>query len=140
MGLDMYLDLKRYYWHGEEAPTVNEAPDGFRVKYVVLEAAYWRMANAIHQWFVDNVQGGEDDCHTYQVDRGIAERLVEVCKQVLDDHSKAPELLPTTDGFFFGSTEYDESYFQDLKDTIIQIKDALNKTSKEWFFEYHSSW
>ncbi len=24
------------------------------------EVLYWRKANAIHQWFVENVQGGED--------------------------------------------------------------------------------
>lgn len=29
------------------------------------EIAYWRKANAIHRWFVDNVQNGTDDCHIH---------------------------------------------------------------------------
>ena len=44
------------------------------------------------------------------------EELLEACKQVLADHSKAEELLPTCDGFFFGSTDYDEWYFDDVKE------------------------
>ena len=38
------------------------------------------------------------------------------------DNSKAEELLPTCSGFFFGSTDYDEYYFEDLKDSIGQME------------------
>ena len=33
-----------------------------RLSYIDEEVGYWRKANAIHKWFVDNVQDGNDDC------------------------------------------------------------------------------
>ncbi len=41
-------------------------------------------------------------------------KLLEVCKQVAADPSKAEELLPTQSGFFFGGTEYDEYYMNSI--------------------------
>src|SRR5260221_4638829 len=29
--------------------------------------AYWRKANAIHSWFVQNIQGGVDNCGRYEI-------------------------------------------------------------------------
>jgi hypothetical protein len=34
---------------------------------VIEEVMYWRKANQIHKWFVDNVQDGVDDCKEYWV-------------------------------------------------------------------------
>jgi len=59
---------------------------------------------------------------------------------VLDNHALASEHLPTTSGFFFGSTEYDEWYFQDLQSTVEIIDNALSKIGDEWTFSYQSSW
>ena len=44
-------------------------------------------------------------------------------------------------GFFFGGTEYDEYYFEDIKDTIEIIKNVLETTDfdKEMIY-YVSSW
>lgn len=141
MGLDMYLNAKRFFWSDEVAPKVNDLPDGFSVRHVSVDAAYWRKANAIHQWFVDNVQEGQDNCGTYEVDREKLAELVNICKQVLADPTKAGELLPTADGFFFGSTEYDDWYKDNLQATIDQIEKALAKLPEdEWTFEYQSSW
>jgi hypothetical protein len=55
------------------------------------------------------------------------------------DPRVAHELLPTQEGFFFGGTDYDEWYVQDLKDTVMQIDRALG-LGEEWNFEYQSSW
>ena len=41
--------------------------------------------------------------------------LLNRCNQVLEDHTKAKDLLPTMNGFFFGSIEYDDNYFKDVK-------------------------
>lgn len=139
MGLDMYLNARRYYYHADEAPNVDGVPDAYRVQAVEVEAAYWRKANHIHKWFVDNVQDGTDDCGVYDVSRNDLNVLVDLCKQVLADKSKAEELLPTASGFFFGSTEYDEGYFNDLESTIKQIEKALS-ILPEWHFQYQSSW
>jgi len=38
-----------------------------RISYIEEEVMYWRKANQIHNWFVPNVQDGEDDCKEYYV-------------------------------------------------------------------------
>ena len=152
MGLDMYLYKKNYIWSGEwvnpEAKQevivktggeVDKHIKPERVKYVVEEVAYWRKANSIHKWFVDNCQYGVDDCRNAYVDREKLEELLELCKQVKADPDKAHELLPTQSGFFFGSTQYDEWYFEDINNTIEMLEGILSdETGDE--FEYHSSW
>ena len=56
----------------------------------VYEVAYWRKANAIHKWFVDNVQKGKDDCKEYRVTR---RNLLDLCDLVSDvlDHCELKE-------------------------------------------------
>lgn len=41
--------------------------------------------------------------------------LLDRCNQVLEDYTKAKDLLPTMNGFFFGSIEYDDDYFENVK-------------------------
>jgi len=156
MGLDMYLNAKRYmskyFDEGDEAKMKLIAEmfpelanrqgrfgDASPVKEVSIEAGYWRKANAVHDWFVRNVQDGEDDCGNYHVSRNKLLKLKELCKQVLEDRERASELLPTTGGFFFGSTDYDQHYFGDLEQTI-RIIDECMTLPENWEFEYHSSW
>lgn len=53
----------------------------------------------------------------------------------------AEQLLPASGGFFFGSTEYDQWYVQDLKDTIEQLDRILNcHALDDMDFEYCASW
>lgn len=144
MGLDMYLNAKRYLWHSDEelskaiAEQLPELKDR-RVKEVTVDAGYWRKANAIHAWFVTNVQDGEDDCGNYHVSREALQKLRAECQKVLDFKHLATNTLPPASGFFFGSTELDEWYYQNLQDTIDIIDDAL-AMPESWDFEYHSSW
>jgi hypothetical protein len=141
MGLDMYLNAKRYFWTKEEAPKIEGVPEGYAVGAIDIDVAYWRKANAIHQWFVENVQEGEDDCQAYGVTRDDMKALVDTCKLVIAEPEKAPELLPTQEGFFFGDTDYDEYYFECLHDTVKQLESILaGFNSDHWFFEYKSSW
>jgi hypothetical protein len=88
---------------------------------------------------VDNCQNGEDDCREAYVSRERLTELRDLCKEVIADHSKADELLPTQQGFFFGSQEYDEGYFSDLELTVKILENALSM-SDEWDFGYQSSW
>jgi hypothetical protein len=140
----MYLSAKRYMWYNEDALKEQVAapfnlPEGIKPKEVIVEAAYWRKANQIHKWFVDNVQGGEDECKPHDVSRDDLEELISVCKQVQDSPGLAPALLPTSSGFFFGGTEYGEWYMIDINNTIEQLERALN-LDDGWYFEYRSSW
>lgn len=53
-----------------------------RISDVEEEVMYWRKANQIHSWFVDNVQGGHDDCKSYYVGWEELRRLLSVCQKV----------------------------------------------------------
>lgn len=156
MGLDMYLTGKRYmskhFNEGDEAKqtAIQELfpelagkqgrwGDASPVKEVQIEAGYWRKANAIHGWFVKNVQGGEDECRPHYVSREQLEELKTLCQRVIDFKHMANELLPVTSGFFFGSDKYDEYYYQDLEQTVKIIDDCLALPTS-WEFEYRSSW
>ena len=108
---------------------------------VFEEVAYWRKANAIHGWFVDNVQNGVDNCGYYEVTKEKLEELLLLTRAVLDYPKLAPKILPTREGFFFGSTEYDEYYFEDLRHTEKVLKKVLEETNWEReMVVYHSSW
>lgn len=149
MGLDMYLTAEKYI-HGalDEEPNeltraVNTVFDtrGYQAKSVRVWATDWRKANQIHNWFVNQIQDGEDDCKEYYVSKESMQRLVDLCKKVLADRSKAEKLLPSQEGFFFGSTKYDEYYFEDLQDTIDKLTPFITDPNWEsWDFYYQSSW
>ena len=153
MGLDMYLKARKFVsnWDfREEDKPVNQAireavglghrDDEDATVEISIGVGYWRKANQIHKWFVDNVQDGRDDCGTYYVDRDKLRELRDVCREVLADHSKAKTLLPTRDGFFFGGTDYDEYYYDALTYTADQIDKLLDPKYDHFDFEYHSSW
>ena len=152
MGLDSYLYKKNYIRQGEwyKPEVVNEVIvktggeidkriNPKKVKYVVEEAAYWRKANQIHNWFVQNVQNGIDECQNSFVSREKLEELLDVCKKVEADNSLAESLLPSASGFFFGGTEYDEWYFNDITNTIKYLTEALEDEEADEF-EYYASW
>lgn len=170
MGLDMYLTARLgiytslYEGHGELQKAIRDLLDKAgvtddamplgaggewsdigEVKGVDLRAAYWRKANAIHGWFVANVQGGEDRCDEHAVSREQLSELRDLCKGILDmppghaRDSHAAESLPPTSGFFFGNTDIGEGYYADLADTVKQL-DAALKLPDSWDFFYQSSW
>ena len=161
MGLDMYLRANEYVsrndWTRNENGELVDSPNslftqivetleleniidntGFAGMSIDLPMGYWRKANQIHNWFVENVQDGNDDCNPYYVTREQLEQLKATCVEVLEHKSLAEDLLPTGSGFFFGSTTYDEYYYGDLNDTIKIINKCLE--SKFDSFEYQSSW
>lgn len=154
MGLDMYVTAKRYLWdfgdHNDKAIAESigkQFPEitGYRVKQVEAEVMYWRKANAIHRWFVDNVQDGVDECQESYLDPKKLYELRDTCKAVLEDRSQAATLLPSKSGFFFGGTEYDEGYFDDVERTLkwlngLLVKDAFDEKFKNWDFYYQASW
>lgn len=165
MGLDMYLHAKKYVekinWEkldrdndiGLDSPEVvnplwNEIVDTAGMSdvatdiygvHVEVTCAYWRKANQIHKWFVDNVQQGNDDCGEYYVSHSkLSELHNTVCVALA---SRDPNLLPPQEGFFFGGTDIDEWYWKDLENTKTKIERIfrLPDMSKLSFY-YTSSW
>lgn len=154
MGLDMYLSGKRYLskylneTDSDKINTINEifGIDGdedkdYGVEEIKFRLAYWRKANPIHKWFVDNCQNGIDECQETWVTRDKLVELLDVCKTVLADLSKAQKLLPTQSGFFFGSSDYDEWYQRDLEYTVARLEKILEDSALDNVdFYYQSSW
>ena len=119
---------------------------------VNIPIAYWRKVNCIHNWFVENVQGGNDNCdRSYVSDEKIKE-LVEEIDNILSEPdpktklAKAEANLPNTEGCFFGSKEYDDWYYKDLEDTKKTLEKVFeyeeNAEAGKCFdsFYYQSSW
>jgi len=154
MGLDMYLSAKKYmskYFDPSDSgkiASINElfGIDGdeendYGAQEVTFKVAYWRKANAIHQWFVDNVQDGVDECQEAHVPREKLQELMELCEKIIADPKQAIELMPTRSGFFFGSTEYDEWYMGDIQHTAERIRKILDEPAFEKSqFYYQASW
>lgn len=150
MGLDMYLYARgfasQYYdpcgLHEQIKPLLQNLP-GEDTYYIQKQVAYWRKANQIHAWFVDNVQNGVDECQDSYVDREQLQVLRTLCVELLGsrDVERAKEQLPPRQGFFFGGYEIDEYYWEDLQDTVNQLTPVLTNPNLEHFdFIYHSSW
>ena len=143
--------------------------DPQKITYLIQEVGYWRKANAIHRWFVENVQDDQDDCKEYWINREKLRELLDIVDKVLaaselvtgkirngtmyengkamaviedgqniKDPSLAKELLPTQGGFFFGSTDYNQWYYDDLLNTKRILEDALADPYGEYY--YQSSW
>jgi hypothetical protein len=166
-----YLNFYSDYYHVYYSDWDTEKKHPWTT--IMEQVGYWRKANQIHNWFVENIQDGVDDCcyHREVTEEDLME-LLDVCKRVLDgcelvvgevcngykyedgirvpimeigkyvkDSSVAEELLPSTSGFFFGNTEYNEWYVEDIEDTIHILQKVLETTDFETQMIYYcSSW
>ena len=145
MGLDMYLtrkvDICDYYLKLEHKDNQSVLEIKNPVS-VTEDFGYWRKANHIHNWFVFYVQNHNDDCGKYYVSKEDFQCLINTCQKVLDNHAAASKLLPTVGGFFFGSQEYDEYYFESVKYTLDICQKALELVDQAPYskFYYQSSW
>ncbi len=167
MRLNMYLSAKRYIsgyeFIAEDAPrfahltaAIDTLPGVTRPLCeegennsieIKLPIMYWRKANHIHKWFVDNVQDGKDDCRYAYVDfdklKELAEKCAIVAAAVGAEHIAA-EHLPVASRFFFGGTSYDSRYYDQTRDTLAHLEKLIEQDERGelagWVFEYHSSW
>jgi len=179
LGLDMYLYESKYLGHW---PHQKDDPDGeYQAAETVHEAAgivnplaedggsitvqatvmKWRKANQIHNWFVQNVQGGVDECQESEVTIEELKELRETIANVLDargtdlEDEVVKSLLPPQSGFFFGGTEVDQWYWRDLEETFEGLTTLIHrtelhkaklvaKTGNEYagstYFIYQASW
>ena len=127
MGLDQYLEKRKK----------NVANAEYE------EVAYWRKANQIREWFLNHIEEMEPDsnCQHFEVTEDMLEELIADCKEVLNHKELAGEILPTSNGFFFGSTDYNEWYFDELKETVTMLTEVITET--DWDTEevaYYEWW
>ena len=166
MGLDMYLNVSERieshdYSRGYNETTRTENPKyntivetvGMKVRdniaasvAVEYTAIYWRKANQIHGWFVNELADGVDECQRIRVTRDNLVDLHNICSQLIDTRSTelANELLPPTPGFFFGAYEIDDYYWRDIEETHEQLTELLDEITEDnrWNYsiEYQASW
>lgn len=151
----MYLSKKIYlgsqYEHNKIVAkidiTSHEKPvkiNTGKIVYIIESAIYWRKVNHIHSWFVNNCQNGEDECQETEISKEQLKNLLSTCKKVLEDNSLAEELLPTSEGFFFGSTNYDTNYFESIKDTVEELEPLIEEWEQDTnhliSYTYQASW
>lgn len=160
MGLDMYLKADRHVsgWDHNKDPKEKElykkilkivgaedlvTPDSPSLN-VSATVAYWRKANAIHSWFVQNLADGVDECQEVYVSSDDLQKLIDECQGALDLYEagklgEAEKAMQPVGGFFFGSTEIDDYWAEDLKRTIHMLTPLLEVGDK-FDFHYQASW
>ena len=165
MGLDMYLNQVThlaktdYYDHleGRERNASDQAehdmagavidvigvtPYDGDLTFVEVHTTimYWRKANAIHGWFVDNAQEGVDDCGHYTVPFDTLIELAALTDDVITHRN--PGLLEPRAGFFFGDAKVDSWYWDELERTHTALAGIVDRHNNEQRgrYEYHSSW
>ena len=125
-----YTDLEKYILEVDEDQWLYNAE----------EIGYWRKANQIREWIVNrfDCEGRfEDNGYTIlapeelQVLRDACMTILEAKEEGMATPTFCSKILPSSDGFFFGSTDYDEWYFEQLEDTVKIIDNALETTDWE---------
>ena len=133
-------------FHGTEAPDNHFSPE---------EIGYFRKVNLLMEFF--NYTG---NCEYKEITREQLEDLKNRCMVVSlmrpsrveyykpdkenpwdkarvvkvysdEDKKKCAEILPTCAGFFFGSTDYDEWYFADVKEVLVWVTGVLDNLKKD---------
>jgi hypothetical protein len=122
MGLDMYLERtnKNVAQYVKEdldeikksnptlyetlKPYIKRRGSYFSWDSLCEEVGYWRKANQVHGWFVENVQDGCDDCDSYEVSKEDIEELQNCCKKIIESTEINGEKIK--DAFDFIKTDY----------------------------------
>lgn len=156
MGLDMYLTGTRRLngW------TIDNVPNEVAERALYLKAAellnvlpdletenpsgsisfsfgYWRKASLIHAWMVEHVQGGEDHCAAYPIEREQMELLLSGCVRELDQE---PGFWLVRNSVWTEDLIRDERYDRKLRETILILRRCIALLEHGWSFTYQSSW
>jgi len=133
MGLDMYLTAVLSVSPSKLDELKTIFPEVESIETVSTTIGYWRKAGAIHSWFVENVQYGNDDCRLYNVNEDEIKSLFEIINNIIEKKQKPEEVLP------YEEEDY-ECYFENLVHTKKILETALKLAESGWRFKYQSSW
>lgn len=104
-----------------------------------MEQAYFRKVNFIYAYFSKISPFDEELC---VVTKNDIQEFINVCTKVILNHSIefAQENLPTQAGFFFGSTTYDQWYWNDVQDCLNKMKILYNLLDDDDLVLWSFSW
>ena len=164
MGLDMYFYARKTTyksfskWDNPESTKEVNYPEDLKTfsDYIydrnfksvqtetIYQIGYFRKFNALHSYIVKTFADGIDNCQDIILYKEDVEQIKKVLDDVLNAHQqveKAKEILPTQSGFFFGGTDYDEFYFEDVKDAADLMQSFLDNFDFEnYHLVYQASW
>jgi uncharacterized protein YxjI len=150
MGLDQYIEIEVVH------QTVNTKKQRVVTERSDETLAYFRKVNFIQKFFEDKYEIPDDE--RVRITKEDLRELADLCERVIDkfeewdgakealesdDYIEPPkhiqdyadELLPTCEGFFFGSTDYDNWYFNDVKDTMKTIREVIQEVEDTYEVE-----
>ena len=108
------------------------------------QIGYFRKFNALHSYIVKTFADGLDNCQDVLLYKEDVEKIKKVLDDVLNIHQqaeKAKEILPTQSGYFFGGTDYDEYYFEEVKVAADLMQNFLDNFDFESYqLVYQASW
>ena len=169
MGLDMYLYAEKYeskrrngtLSYPKELEELLKKINKYHIvsKTTTYKISYWRKFNALHYYIINHFANGRDECQkVYLLNSDLLE-ILEVLKKVeksfetakikeekddyiIYENPIAEKLLPTQDGFFFGSLNYDSFYLNDVKMSIKIFEEVLKllEETNDYCIYYQASW
>jgi hypothetical protein len=150
MGLDMYLEAKRHvapcdsrtepmrraigaaigYMPSREKP--GQDASLLEVSGVTVRVGYWRKFDALHRWFVSNVQEGVDDCRPAFVSADALVELEEQLERVSDAPGSTSKHL---------TTDLDEPLEDGEVDYTLKVLHHAKRLQEQgWDIYYRASW
>jgi hypothetical protein len=96
------------------------------------EIGYYRGRYYIKDWFVENLQGGEDLCGFYFLTPKVLSQLIHDCMVTINNPGPDHNLIPYSD---------DDGYYETILDLKLLAQKILDTT--QWETQriiYHSSW
>lgn len=105
--------------------------------FVNGEDMYYRKVNFLYAYFADRLD--DEQCIVTLED---CKKIIKYAETILEtrDTDLAEKLLPTQSGFFFGSTEYDDYYFDDVKDVLEQFSEYIDDWTDDTIGWVYFSW
>ena len=118
--------VREIYKEGEEDHWGLLDYEGERVR---RDRFYFRKVNCIYGYCADNelIEDGEVAMLDHEHMLDILKRAKEILSQPTEEKklAKGKELLPTQGGFFFGSTDYDKWYIEDIAEVAKKFEDMI---------------
>ena len=168
MGLDMYFSRRTYVgklkstkdsddrWSERDVNNMELKFDDADLSHVKLKNVRYieevfgefRKFNALHAYVVENFASGVDNCETIYLDIDNLIQIQEVLSLVkeslsIGDKVIAGQTLPPKEGFFFGNTEIDKWYEQDVNEAVEVFGKIIEEHSIVGYnasYTYQASW